>query len=62
MQRVDDEDIRKPGLREIFSVSEFCKRYRLDSKEERRLKVLLGDFATQHELLMNAKRDPQFRW
>ncbi|MCL6706738.1 hypothetical protein M8R20_06990 [Pseudomonas sp. R2.Fl] len=61
MQRVGDSEIRKPGFREIFSVSEFCKRYRLDRKEEKRLKTLLGDFATQHELLMNAKRDPQYR-
>lgn len=61
MQRVHETEIRKPGFREIFSVSEFCKRYRLDCKEERRLKTLLGDFATHQELLMNAKREPQFR-
>lgn len=61
MQRVGDKDIGKPGLREIFSVSDFCKRYRLDTKEERRLKTLLGDFATQQELLMNARREAQFR-
>lgn len=45
----------------VWNVSEFAKRYRLDAREEKRLLKLLGPFASEHELLMNATRAPVFR-
>ena len=38
-----------------------CDRYRLDDEEKARLRKLFGDFASRHELLMNAQRKPVFR-
>ncbi|MBP1850671.1 hypothetical protein [Rhizobium halophytocola] len=61
MEQISDNEIERSTLLEVFNVSEFCKRYRLDALEERRLRVLFGEFATQHELLMNARREPKFR-
>ncbi|SFB50431.1 hypothetical protein SAMN03159496_04394 [Rhizobium sp. NFR07] len=54
-------DIDDKGLKKVWSVAEFAKRYRLDSEEESRLLKLLGPFASQQELLMNASRAPRFR-
>jgi hypothetical protein len=54
-------DIEENGLRQVLSVSDFARRYRLDTEEEARLMKLLGPFATQQELLMNASRAPRFR-
>ena len=55
------EDIDSKGLKKVWSVAEFAKRYRLDRGEETRLLKLLGPFASQQELLMNASRAPRFR-
>jgi hypothetical protein len=55
------EDIQNTGLKKVWSVAEFSKRYRLDREEEARLLKLLGPFASQQELLMNATRTPRFR-
>jgi hypothetical protein len=54
-------DMEGKGLRKVWSVSDFARRYRLDPEEEARLMKLLGPFATQQELLMNASRAPRFR-
>lgn len=54
-------EIEDKGLKKVWSVAEFAKRYRLDREEEARLLKLLGPFATQQELLMNASRAPRFR-
>jgi hypothetical protein len=54
-------DIEDKGLKKVWSVTDFAKRYRLDTEEETRLLKLLGPFATQQELLMNASRAPRFR-
>lgn len=54
-------DIEDQPLKKVWSVSDFAKRYRLDAEEENRLLKLLGPFATQQELLMNASRAPRFR-
>lgn len=54
-------DIDDKGIKKVWSVAEFAKRYRLDNEEEARLLKLLGPFASQHELLMNASRAPRFR-
>lgn len=56
-----DVDINFEAVKQVWSVSDFCKRYRLDNAEEDRLKTLFGDYASQVELLMNAKRRPVFR-
>ncbi|RWX75794.1 hypothetical protein EPK99_19115 [Neorhizobium lilium] len=49
------------NLKKVWSVTDFAKRYRLDGEEESRLLKLLGSFASEHELLMNASRAPRFR-
>lgn len=58
---VDTTKIEDNKLREVWSVAEFSRRHRLDDQEQKRLRTLLGDFATRHELLMNAQRPPVFR-
>ncbi|WP_137132964.1 hypothetical protein [Rhizobium sp. FY34] len=50
-----------PGYKKVWNVSEFAKRYRLDMREENRLQKLLGPFASEQELLMNATRTPLYR-
>ena len=54
-------EIENKGLKKVWSVSDFARRYRLDEEEEARLLKLLGPFASQQELLMNASRAPRFR-
>ena len=49
------------GLKRVLPVADFARRYRLSEQEEKRLKSLFGDFASQHELLMNADRSPRWR-
>lgn len=60
-EHIDVEQFQEKGLRKVWSVSEFAKRYRLEREEEARLLKLLGAFATEQELLMNASRAPRFR-
>jgi hypothetical protein len=55
------EELENIGLKKVWSVAEFARRYRLDKDEEKRLLKLLGPFASQQELLMNASRAPRFR-
>jgi len=54
-------EVENKGLKKVWSVAEFARRYRLDRQEEARLLKLLGPFASQQELLMNASRAPRFR-
>ncbi|KQO83944.1 hypothetical protein [Rhizobium sp. Leaf262] len=61
MQIIDNKEIEATEIRPIQSVAEFCHRYRLDKSEENRLRTLFGDFASRHELLMNAQRKATFR-
>lgn len=56
-----DVDINFEAVKQVWGVSDFCKRFRLDAIEEDRLKALFGDHASQIALLMNAKRRPAFR-
>lgn len=58
---VDQNLTSKPGLTKVWNVVEFAKRYRLDSREENRLLKLLGPYASEQELLMNATRTPLYR-
>jgi len=53
--------IATEGLKEVVSVADFARRYRLAKDEENRLLKLFGSFASKHELLMNARREPTFR-
>ncbi len=55
------DELENNGLKKVWSVADFAKRYRLDREEEARLLKLLGPFASQQELLMNASRAPRFR-
>ncbi|SCW49589.1 hypothetical protein SAMN02927900_02012 [Rhizobium mongolense subsp. loessense] len=43
-------------LQEVWSVFDFARRYRLEKKEENRLLMLFGPYASAHELLTNARR------
>ncbi|OQP85430.1 hypothetical protein BTR14_16190 [Rhizobium rhizosphaerae] len=52
------EDVK---MRSVRSVEEFCRRYRLSQEENVRLTRLFGNFASEQELLMNARRPPVFR-
>lgn len=61
MKRLSEQEVEQATLKEVFNVAEFCRRYRLDKIEERRLRTLLGEFATRHELLMNARRESLVR-
>jgi hypothetical protein len=61
MQIIDNKTIDGNRTKPILNVAEFCRRYRLDKAEETRLRKLLGEFASRHELLMNAQRKPSFR-
>lgn len=45
----------------VVNVAEFCRKFRLNAQEERRLKLLFGTSAGEHELLMHATREPRFR-
>ncbi|SMD08716.1 hypothetical protein [Rhizobium sp. RU36D] len=45
----------------VVSVAEFCRKFRLNPKEERRLRLLFGATAREHELLRHATREPRFR-
>lgn len=60
-ERINVEQLEQIGLRKVWSVSEFARRYRLETEEEGRLLKLLGPFASEQELLMNASRTPRFR-
>ncbi|WP_320202948.1 hypothetical protein [Agrobacterium rosae] len=61
MQIIDNKEIETTEIKPILSVVEFCRRYRLDDVEETRLRKQFGDFASRHELLMNAQRKATFR-
>lgn len=61
MQIVDQNLVEETTASRVWSVVDFCKRYRLEEDEETRLRKLLGDFASQQELLLNAHRKPGFR-
>ncbi|MBZ5760073.1 MULTISPECIES: hypothetical protein [Rhizobium] len=58
---IDSKTIENAANRRVWSVPEFARRYRLDKTEEDKLLALLGPFALEHELLMNAQRRPVFR-
>lgn len=58
---LDGQPISEQTAQRVWNVLDFCKRYRLDAQEAQRLRKLLGDYATQTELLMNATRKPVFR-
>ncbi|MGF9692662.1 MULTISPECIES: hypothetical protein [unclassified Rhizobium] len=60
-QHIDKQTVQNVPLKKVWNVSDFAKRYRLDAKEENRLLKLLGPFASEQELLMNATRAPLYR-
>jgi hypothetical protein len=60
-KHIDQHEAEKSGFKKVWNVSEFARRYRLDAREENRLLKLLGPFASEQELLMNATRTPIFR-
>ncbi|WDZ79384.1 hypothetical protein PWG15_28395 (plasmid) [Ensifer adhaerens] len=61
MERLEAEKLETDAATKVWSVHDFCKRYRLCEDEERRLTRLFGMFATARELLNNAQRTPKWR-
>jgi hypothetical protein len=61
MSHIIPVDLQQTGAKKVWSVTDFARRYRLDKDEENRLLTLLGSFASEQELLMNASRTPRFR-
>jgi hypothetical protein len=60
-KHLDAGKVENAEIKKVWSVADFARRYRLDQMEEHRLTKLLGPFASEQELLMNATRAPQFR-
>lgn len=54
------QSVAAPHIK-IVNVAEFCRKFRLNPKEERRLRLLFGATAREHELLRHATREPRFR-
>lgn len=48
--------------KQVFDVAEHCRRNGLDAGEEKKLRVLLGRYATRHELEMNTKHPDKARY
>ncbi|MDO9415993.1 hypothetical protein [Pararhizobium sp.] len=61
MKNIDTKTTELDGAKRVWLVSDFCRRYRLDEAERKRLESLLGQFASGQELLMNSNRSPVFR-
>lgn len=61
MHQVIENKTQSTNRFKIVNVAEFCRKFRLNPKEERRLKLLFGQSAGEHELLMHATREPRFR-
>jgi len=61
MERVEADKLDTDAATKVWSVTDFCKRYRLCYEEEKRLRHLFGQFATARELLHNAQRRPKWR-
>lgn len=61
MSHITPVDLQQSGMKKVWSVTDFARRYRLDKDEENRLLQLLGSFASEQELLMNASQTARFR-
>lgn len=59
MKHTYDKAVAATATR-VWSVKDFCKRYRVAKAEEEKLVRLFGKFATACELRYNVKRQP--RW
>ncbi len=53
---IDIGKMDETRFREIWSVHEFARQYRLTKMEESRLKMLYGPFAEMRELLLGQQR------
>ncbi|WP_170117250.1 hypothetical protein [Neorhizobium alkalisoli] len=53
---IPSHQIGRPGKDKVWYVSEFAQRFRLDKREENRLRKLLGPIAKEIDLLKNAGR------
>lgn len=51
----------EPLTKQVWCVRDFARRNELGSIEEKKILKLLGSFASQHELLINARRPVHFR-
>ena len=56
VEQIKIEDAEAEKSTKVWAVAEFCRRYRLDDDEEKRLVQLFGEFAAAHELMNNASR------
>lgn len=56
---LDNRQFSLKPTRAVIDVVAHCRRTGLDKAEERKLVMLLGRFASRHELQMNTKRPPE---
>lgn len=61
MESIKTANERDESANGTLSVSEFCAKYHIDDGEEKRLRKLLGNYASKHELVMNVQRKPVTR-
>ncbi|WP_411036136.1 hypothetical protein [Shinella sp. BYT-45] len=58
-RHLDNRQFGPRQTRHVLDVIEHCRKNGLDKAEERKLLLLLGRFASRHEIEMNVKRPPQ---
>ncbi|OJU06527.1 hypothetical protein DEM27_29220 [Metarhizobium album] len=58
---IDPNVIDVTTLRHVWPIRDFCQQYNLDLENEKRLRILFGEYATAMELLMNIVRRPRYR-
>jgi len=56
VMKIDSEKIGEARLREVWSVHDFAREFRLDRLEESRLKMLHGPYASMRDLLASQRR------
>lgn len=56
---IDNRQFGKKQSRAVIDVAAHCQKNGLDKAQERKLLMLLGRFASRHELEMNIKRQPE---
>lgn len=58
MSSNESRSFSHPPVQAVLDVSEYCKQSGVAEAEERRLIILLGPYASRHELQMNILRAP----
>lgn len=56
---IDNRQFKAKRKRHVLDVVEHCRKNALGRAEEKKLLLLLGRFASRHELQMNIRRTPE---